>query len=118
MTLHRKDEVESFTLSPHRQDSTAGLKRIVAGDKFVRLGIVGSDTPATHDGFMPALSLPNGKAANCNDDELRGATVLDIGANKGIYCFWLARAVRISGRVIAFTLKSVWLAAFAVNSRL
>jgi FkbM family methyltransferase len=33
---------------------------------------------------------------------LRGATVLDIGANKGIYCFWLARAVGISGRVIAF----------------
>ena len=64
---------------------------------------------------MPALWLPNGKAANCNDDELRGATVLDIGANKGIYCFWLARAVRISGRVIAFTLKSVWFAALAVN---
>jgi hypothetical protein len=51
VTFNRKDEVESFTLSPHRQDSTAGLKGIVAGDKFVRLGIVGSDTPATHDGF-------------------------------------------------------------------
>ena len=33
---------------------------------------------------------------------LRGATVLDIGANKGIYCFWMARAVGVSGRVIAF----------------
>jgi FkbM family methyltransferase len=33
---------------------------------------------------------------------LDGATVLDIGANKGIYCFWMARAVGTSGRVIAF----------------
>lgn len=33
---------------------------------------------------------------------LRGATVLDIGANKGIYCFWMARAVGTSGRVVAF----------------
>jgi FkbM family methyltransferase len=33
---------------------------------------------------------------------LRGATVLDIGANKGIYCFWMIRAVGRSGRVIAF----------------
>jgi O-antigen ligase len=33
---------------------------------------------------------------------LRGATVLDIGANKGIYCFWMQRAVGASGRVIAF----------------
>ena len=33
---------------------------------------------------------------------LRGATVLDIGANKGIYCFWLMRAVGPSGYVIAF----------------
>src|ERR1700759_5091636 len=33
---------------------------------------------------------------------LRGATVLDIGANKGIYCFWMMRAVGRSGRVIAF----------------
>ena len=33
---------------------------------------------------------------------LRGATVLDIGANKGIYCFWMRRAVGASGRVIAF----------------
>src|SRR4051794_18497175 len=32
----------------------------------------------------------------------QGATVLDIGANKGIYCFWLARAVGPSGLVIAF----------------
>lgn len=34
--------------------------------------------------------------------DLRGATVLDIGANKGIYCFWMLRAVGSSGRVIAF----------------
>ena len=33
---------------------------------------------------------------------LNGATVLDIGANKGIYCFWMMRAVGRSGRVIAF----------------
>jgi FkbM family methyltransferase len=33
---------------------------------------------------------------------LGGATVLDIGANKGIYCFWMMRAVGPSGRVIAF----------------
>jgi FkbM family methyltransferase len=34
--------------------------------------------------------------------QLRGATVLDIGANKGIYCFWMMRAVGPSGCVIAF----------------
>lgn len=34
--------------------------------------------------------------------QLQGATVLDIGANKGIYCFWLTRAVGPSGQVIAF----------------
>ncbi len=33
---------------------------------------------------------------------LRGATVLDIGANKGIYSFWLARAVGPKGQVLAF----------------
>jgi FkbM family methyltransferase len=33
---------------------------------------------------------------------LKGATVLDIGANKGIYCFWMMRAVGRSGNVIAF----------------
>jgi FkbM family methyltransferase len=33
---------------------------------------------------------------------LLGATVLDIGANKGIYCFWMIRAVGASGRVFAF----------------
>lgn len=33
---------------------------------------------------------------------LKGATVLDIGANKGIYCFWMMRAVGSSGCVIAF----------------
>jgi FkbM family methyltransferase len=33
---------------------------------------------------------------------LRGATALDIGANKGIYCFWMMRAVGPSGSVIAF----------------
>jgi len=33
---------------------------------------------------------------------LKGATVVDIGANKGIYSFWLARAVGSSGRVLAF----------------
>lgn len=34
--------------------------------------------------------------------DLKGATVVDIGANKGIYCFWLTRAVGPSGRVLAF----------------
>ncbi|WP_246735077.1 FkbM family methyltransferase [Bradyrhizobium sp. S69] len=33
---------------------------------------------------------------------LGGATVLDIGANKGIYCFFLGRAVGRNGKVIAF----------------
>jgi FkbM family methyltransferase len=33
---------------------------------------------------------------------LSGATVLDIGANKGIYSFWMARAVGASGHVLAF----------------
>ncbi|WP_158669499.1 FkbM family methyltransferase [Bradyrhizobium guangdongense] len=33
---------------------------------------------------------------------LEGATVLDIGANKGIYSYWLARAVGPTGKVIAF----------------
>jgi FkbM family methyltransferase len=33
---------------------------------------------------------------------LTGATALDIGANKGIYCFWMMRAVGPSGSVIAF----------------
>ena len=33
---------------------------------------------------------------------LKGATVLDIGANNGIYCFWMMRAVGPSGNVIAF----------------
>ena len=33
---------------------------------------------------------------------LRGATVLDIGANRGLWCHWLHRAVGPSGRVIAF----------------
>ena len=32
---------------------------------------------------------------------LNGATVIDIGANKGIYCYWLSRAVG-SGKVMAF----------------
>ncbi|QPF95240.1 FkbM family methyltransferase [Bradyrhizobium commune] len=34
--------------------------------------------------------------------DLRGATVVDVGANKGIYSFWLSRAVGRSGRVHAF----------------
>jgi len=34
--------------------------------------------------------------------DLDGAAALDIGANKGIYCFWMLRAVGRSGRVIAF----------------
>lgn len=33
---------------------------------------------------------------------LNGATVLDVGANKGIYCYWMMRAVGRSGRVLAF----------------
>lgn len=34
--------------------------------------------------------------------DLEGATALDIGANKGIYCFWMLRAVGRAGRVVAF----------------
>jgi FkbM family methyltransferase len=33
---------------------------------------------------------------------LTGATALDIGANKGIYCYWLMRAVGPSGHLVAF----------------
>lgn len=33
---------------------------------------------------------------------LNGALAIDIGANKGIYCFWMQRAVGPTGRVIAF----------------
>lgn len=36
------------------------------------------------------------------DLDLEGATVLDIGANRGIYSFWLSRAVGPGGRVMAF----------------
>lgn len=43
--------------------------------------------------------LPLGTIGRLN---LKGATVLDIGANKGIYSFWLARAVGPGGRVMAF----------------
>jgi FkbM family methyltransferase len=34
--------------------------------------------------------------------DLKGATAIDIGANKGIYCYWLSRAVGRSGKVLAF----------------
>ena len=34
--------------------------------------------------------------------DLRGATALDIGAHRGIYSYWLSKAVGPSGRVIAF----------------
>jgi FkbM family methyltransferase len=34
--------------------------------------------------------------------DLRGATVVDIGANRGIYSYWLHRKVGPQGRVIAF----------------
>jgi FkbM family methyltransferase len=33
---------------------------------------------------------------------LEGATVLDIGANKGVYSYWLSRAVGSTGKVFAF----------------
>nr|QDP27049.1 FkbM family methyltransferase [Bradyrhizobium cosmicum] len=33
--------------------------------------------------------------------QLTGATVLDVGANKGIYSYWLAKAVGPDGRVLA-----------------
>ena len=33
---------------------------------------------------------------------LTGRTVIDIGANKGVYCYWLSKAVGRNGRVIAF----------------
>ena len=34
--------------------------------------------------------------------DLRGATVVDVGANRGIYSYWMHRATRPNGRVIAF----------------
>jgi len=34
--------------------------------------------------------------------ELSGATVFDVGANKGIYSYWLSRAVGQNGKVFAF----------------
>lgn len=34
--------------------------------------------------------------------ELRGQTVVDIGANRGIYSYWMHRAVGPEGRVVAF----------------
>lgn len=34
--------------------------------------------------------------------ELEGTTVLDIGANKGIYTYWMSRKVGKTGQVIAF----------------
>jgi FkbM family methyltransferase len=34
--------------------------------------------------------------------DLDGAAVIDVGTNKGIYCFWLSRAVGQSGKVLAF----------------
>lgn len=34
--------------------------------------------------------------------DLKGAAVIDVGANKGIYCFCLSRAVGQSGKVLAF----------------
>lgn len=33
---------------------------------------------------------------------LAGRTVIDIGANKGVYCYWLSKAVGPRGRVVAF----------------
>lgn len=33
---------------------------------------------------------------------LRGKTVFDIGANKGIYTYWMAKAVGSQGKVISF----------------
>jgi len=33
---------------------------------------------------------------------LKGRTVIDIGANKGVYCYWLSRATGRNGRVLAF----------------
>jgi FkbM family methyltransferase len=34
--------------------------------------------------------------------DLRGATVVDVGANRGIYSYWMHRAARPNGHVIAF----------------
>lgn len=36
------------------------------------------------------------------EQDLEGATVLDIGANRGIYTYWMSKKVRKNGRVIAF----------------
>jgi len=33
---------------------------------------------------------------------LAGRTLIDIGANKGVYCYWLSKAAGPAGRVIAF----------------
>ena len=34
--------------------------------------------------------------------DLRGATVVDVGANRGIYSYWMHRATRPDGNVVAF----------------
>ena len=34
--------------------------------------------------------------------DLRGATVADIGANRGIYSYWMHKAVGPAGNVVAF----------------
>jgi len=34
--------------------------------------------------------------------DLRGATVLDIGANKGVFSYWLSKCVGATGHVVAF----------------
>lgn len=36
------------------------------------------------------------------DQDLAGATVLDIGANRGIYTYWMSKKVGDGGRVISF----------------
>jgi FkbM family methyltransferase len=34
--------------------------------------------------------------------DLRGATVVDIGANRGVYSYWMHKAVGLEGNVVAF----------------
>jgi len=42
--------------------------------------------------------------------QLKGATVLDIGANSGIYCFWMMGAVGLNATSKGTNATSFWVA--------
>lgn len=55
-----------------------------------------------HRAWRYRLRTERDELAFVRQHELRGATVLDIGANRGIYSYWLHRQVGPAGHVIAF----------------